>query len=103
MCRYPPDALVDNAPLREAFETSDLTAYELATRIGLTRRYARRRRDGTTTGETRIGGDATVALRDLGLKPGAGRARGRVRLKITSEKALRYAKALGVDPADLGL
>lgn len=98
------EGLVSNAPLRQAFLESGITANELAVRAGLMRRYSAPRKSGIGR-STWKGGDATAALRDLGLKPdiGKGIPRGRMRERISEEKALRYAKALHLDPMDIGL
>jgi hypothetical protein len=87
---------VSNAPLQRAFKAGGLTAGQLGLLVGRTRR--------TNYGRN-IGGDHTAVLRDLGLAiqyNGGGRISGR-RRRINEAKALRYAKALGVDPVDLGL
>jgi hypothetical protein len=72
---------------------SDITANELALRVGLTRRYRR-------AGWSRIGGDGVSALRDLGLRE---RSDACLRTHLPEEVALRYARALHLDPLDIGL
>lgn len=98
------EGFVSNATLRQAFLESGITGNELAVRAGLMRTYSAPRKGGTGRSYWR-GGDATAALRDLGLKPDVGKGvpRGRMRQVITEEKALRYAKALHLDPMDIGL
>jgi hypothetical protein len=98
------EGFVSNEALRHAFLASGITGNELAVRAGLMRTYSAPRRGGTGRSFWR-GGDATAALRDLGLKPEAGKGipRGRMRAMISEEKALRYAKALHLDPMDIGL
>lgn len=95
--------LVPNAPLREAFEASELNAHQLAIRVGLMRRFGTRCRDGEVIREGRWGGDSTAAKRDLGLAEQTGLATGTFRRSINRAKALKYAEALNLLPDDLGL
>lgn len=62
-------------------------------------------RDGEVIRAGRWGGDATAILRDLGLAPSksGNSVNRRIRERITPDKALRYADALGIDPSELGL
>lgn len=100
----PREDLVSNAPLRDAFNASALNAHELAVHLGIMRRFsAPSCRDGAVIREGRWGGDATAVKRDLGLVPNTGRAKGTMRRQVTIAKALRYAEALGLDPAEVGL
>lgn len=88
--------LTPNDPLRRAFEASDLTAAELGKRVGIIRSYGQR--------PGYKGGDTTAVKRDLGLAIQTGRnVAGQYRRAINPAKALRYAAALGLDPADLDL
>jgi len=94
---------VPNDQLRAAFEKSGMSAHQLATDAGILRRFTIKRRNGEVIGH-RFGGDATAALRDLGLKPHSdGRGRPAKRHTVREDKALAYAKALGLDPVDIGL
>lgn len=102
----PVSRLIPNDPLRTAFERSTLTAYELAQRVGVMRKYSEGAPvclDGEVIRRGRWGGDATAALRDLGLVPQTGGSKGTTRRRINTTKALRYADALGLDPSELGL
>lgn len=110
----PNPELVSNDPLRAAYERSDLSAAELAKRVGILRRYFPDAdgdlplcRDGEVIREGVWGGDGTAAMRDLGLRPSTTSGRAKkphyVKRRINIEKALRYAEVLGIDPVDLGL
>jgi hypothetical protein len=94
---------IPNDLLRATFEKSGMSAHQLAADAGILRKFTVRRSNGEVIGH-RVGGDGTVALRDLGLKPhrtGAGRPA--KRRKLREDKALAYARALGLDPVDIGL
>lgn len=81
------------APLAAAFERSDLTAAEVARRMGW--------EVGTQHASTKV-------KRHLGLKRsrnGAKTGKGRWRFRETMpyEQAVRFARALEVDPVEVGL
>lgn len=85
---------IDNKPLCEAFERSGLSACELALRLGYTRLKAGRW----------VLGDSAPVRRALGLRRVILRGERLPRQRFMQRKtALRYAKALGLDPVDIGL
>lgn len=84
--------LISNQPLREAFEGSSFTACDLARALEL----KRKRRGNDAWDDARV-------KRALGLKGRSDYAGGRGQKQIAETTALRYAKALGLDPVDLGL
>lgn len=98
------DDRISNEQLRRHFEGTTITAYELGERLGILRTYrTRSKRDGTVTSERRAG-DHTAVLRDLGIKSHpSGDGRHYHRRTISVEKARRYAEALGLIPAEVGL
>lgn len=89
---------VSNAPLREAFERSGFSFYELARLVDAMRivRYP--------SGNYRVGPDCQRVRRVLGYYS-VWNSRGRrdTQRFVREETALRYAKALGLDPVDIGL
>lgn len=95
--------LVDNTALREAFESSGLTAGDVARRMGWTRRQGKTRKDGRRAGPWMCA-DISRVKRALGLNPeGGSRNGGKMRREIDYDTALRLAEAIGVDPTDVGL
>lgn len=80
---------IDNRPLREAFERSELTAKQLAHQLGYTRVF-----------RAQVTGDDSPVRRALGLKPSCNGNTQRYMLEAT---ALRYARVLNLDPVDIGL
>lgn len=96
---------VDNARLREAFLASPLSPGKLAEAVGAMRTHHTTRYlangEKRRWGAYRVG-DGTAARRDLGLTPNTGSSRA-FRKVISEAKALRYATALGLDPAEIGL
>lgn len=87
---------VSNRGLREAFERSDLTAMDLADRLGY--RYS------ASDGSLRPNDAAVKAA--LGLKRCRARGKARrwvVQRKMREETALRYMEAMNLDPVDVGL
>jgi hypothetical protein len=100
---WPPEAIaardtVDVTPLREAFEASGLTAYEVADRLGWRSTHVRYGRVVNRPDPSRVN-------RALGRKPyNLGRGYGhRHRQAVRYETALQLASALGVDPFEIGL
>ncbi len=101
---------VDVAPLREAFERSDVGAYALAKQIGWTKAWVDPRNH---TGHVMTIADTSRLQRALGLRSDASvsnrqtASRGRhyrsTRTTIPADTALLIADALGLDPADVGL
>ncbi len=95
--RAPKAMMVDQLPrmpvdaLREAFERSQMSPSELASRLGWERNRARE------------GGESTRVLRALGIK--SRKRRGRVELtrEISYDSAARFAEALGLDGVDVGV
>jgi hypothetical protein len=88
--------MVDVAPLREAFQRSGLSACEVARRMGWirTRRFDGRRLP-----------DQSRVVRYLGLReyqPGHG-YENRFRARMREDVAERFARALDVDPFEVGL
>lgn len=90
-CRKRPKS-IPNQPLREAFEASGLTATELAWRLGYSRKNGRWRR-----------ADASPVRIVLGLKPKARSNGGGFQTHMHEPTAVRYAKALNLDPHEIGL
>jgi hypothetical protein len=86
--------LVPVAPLREAFERNGLTSTEVARELGW---YE------TTPKKVRL--DTGRVRRTLGLRSEQTRAnRGKgYRQHVRYETALKLARAMGVDPVDVGL
>lgn len=88
-------AWISNAPLREAFLRSEVTARQLADTLGYTRTHHNRLRPYP---------DASTPLRALGLQPYWSRGGKCPPQKLMREDtALRYAEALGLDPWEIGL
>ena len=86
---------VPREPFIEAYERSGLPANEVALRIGMTRK-----RRG------RAEGDSTSLLRLLGLAPDVSRGYRSFRPRdgdIDYDLGVRLARALDVDPVDLGV
>jgi len=81
-------------PLREAFERSGLSTNEVARRAGWLRHYVAR------NGRVRKMGDSTRVRRGLGLVATQG---GWVRTHLTYDEAVALARALDVDPVDVGV
>lgn len=97
---------VDNRRLRETFLASPLTPGKLAKAVGITRiaHTTRVLKSGEVKRYPTRVGDGTAVRRDLGLTAQHNRGANRgARLRIGVAKALLYAEALGLDPADLGL
>ena len=83
--------LVNNRPLREAFERSGLTPCELAWRLNSSQiKEGRWRR-----------ADSGPVKRVLGLMNAS--ERNEPQTTVRESTALRYAKALNLDPVDIGL
>jgi hypothetical protein len=91
---------VPNAPLREAFLASGLSAKVVAERLGWMRRPTpATRRRGHLADDTRV-------RSALGLKRSAPSRHGRVptvRQTLDYDVALQIARALDLDPVDVGL
>ena len=83
-------------PLQEAFRRSGLTACQLAVRMGWTRNYRKR-------GYLWNGGDHTRVLRSLGLYEYTSKGYRLRQQYMTPEKALKFCRALDVDPWEVGL
>lgn len=84
---------IDNTPLREAFEQSDLTAYEVARRLGC---FCNR-------GGRQVPHDYTVK-RMLGLIDYESWRGQRSRIGTVSvDKAERLCEILDLDPVDIGI
>ncbi len=89
------------APFREAFERSGITAHELAFRMGYMRRNSKEPRHA----------DTTRALRVLNLRPSTASTKGgkyypghfKFDDSVPYDVAVRLAKALSVDPVDVGI
>lgn len=89
---------VSNRPLVEAFKRSELTQGELAARLGYFRRHTGRyeRRDGGVSVYRFTVPDNSPVRRALGLSLHS-------QVVVREATALRYAKALNLDPVDIGL
>lgn len=85
--------LVPNQPLREAFQRSDFSPKELAKILGYWRTERKKYRTG----------DGATVRRALGLKKEPPCRGGKFRVSMQEPTALKYAKALNLDPADVGL
>lgn len=84
---------IDNDLLRERFQASGMTAYEVAREIG----WINNRRTG------RSNADSSRVKRYLGIiKHNSGHGYCSYRRSIKLEAALKIAGAIGVDPRDIG-
>lgn len=82
---------IDNSILREAFLSSDKSAWSVARDLGW------------HAGPGRSGGDSSRLLRALGLRPVVGpRGTRHVCRMIDSGIAARIAETIGLDPTDVG-
>jgi hypothetical protein len=85
--------LVDVAPLREAFLKSGLTLSDVALAAGWIQKHRGKRE----------GGDSSRAARYLGLKPWTTRGNRSFRSHVSYETAVVLARAMNVDPIDVGI
>jgi hypothetical protein len=89
-----PPGEVPVAPLRSAFLRSGVSAYEVAARLGWTRR-------GRYIGHEIP--DTSRVKRTLGLKPYRTNGRNVVRQRVTYDRAVEVADAIGVDFHEVGV
>jgi hypothetical protein len=85
---------VPNAPIREAFERSEVSAYELAERLGYWRTDRGVRRPCASSVQKALG------IRERSAKNGK---RAKLPTKMRYETAVRFARELGLDPIDVGI